>query len=95
MITTFHAITVFGAGDPRMLSGGISEALVTTQLGLSVAVPLLVLHHFLERRVDTLLADMEEKGAALAVVLQGAGDSEMADAAESPAPRRSRAARAV
>jgi biopolymer transport protein ExbB len=70
MIETFQSITLFGAGDPRMMSGGISEALVTTQLGLAVAVPVMVLHHVLERRVDRILADMEEKGAALAVVLK-------------------------
>ncbi len=40
MINTFHVITYFGAGDPKMMSGGISEALVTTMLGLSVAIPI-------------------------------------------------------
>lgn len=69
MINTFNAITIHGTGDPRMLSGGISEALVTTQLGLMVAVPVLVLHHFLERRVDTIIAEMEEKSTALKVIM--------------------------
>jgi len=69
MINTFHAITIHGTGDPRMLSGGISEALVTTQLGLMVAVPVLILHHFLERRVDALIGDMEEKSTALTVIM--------------------------
>ncbi|HKK34195.1 MAG TPA: MotA/TolQ/ExbB proton channel family protein, partial [Desulfomicrobiaceae bacterium] len=50
MISTFQTITMFGTSDPRMMSGGISEALVTTQLGLAVAIPLVLLHHFLERR---------------------------------------------
>ncbi len=69
MINTFHVITLFGTGDPRMMSGGISEALVTTQLGLAVAIPIMFMHHFLERRVDAIIGDMEEKGTAFAVTL--------------------------
>lgn len=69
MINTFHAITVYGSGDPRMLSAGISEALITTELGLMVAVPVLLLHHFLERRVDAIIGDMEEKSTALTVIM--------------------------
>ena len=72
MINTFQVITLFGTGDPHMLSGGISEALVTTQLGLAVAIPIMVLHHMLNSRVDTLANDMEEKGTALiATILNG------------------------
>ncbi|SKA64205.1 MotA/TolQ/ExbB proton channel family protein [Desulfobaculum bizertense] len=69
MIDTFQTITLFGAGNPRMMSGGISEALITTQLGLAVAIPIMVAHHLLERRVDALIGDMEEKGAGLALEL--------------------------
>ena len=69
MINTFQAITIHGTGDPRMLSGGISEALITTQLGLLVAVPVLILHHFLERRVDAIVGEMEEKSTALTVIM--------------------------
>lgn len=65
MINTFQIITLFGTGDPHMLSGGISEALVTTQLGLAVAIPIMMLHHILNSRVDRLAGDMEEKGTAL------------------------------
>ncbi len=64
MINTFHVITYFGAGDPRMMSGGISEALVTTMLGLSVAIPIMLLHTFLSRRVETQIGTMEEKAVA-------------------------------
>ena len=67
MIDTFQVITRFGTGDPRMMSGGISEALVTTQLGLGVAIPILVMHHFLERKADKIIDEMEEKGTALTV----------------------------
>ena len=69
MIHTFQGITVFGAGDPRMMSGGISEALITTQLGLAVAIPIMIAHHFYDRRVEKIVGDMEEKGTALVAAL--------------------------
>lgn len=69
MINTFQVITIFGTGDPKMMSGGISEALVTTQLGLAVAIPLMLMHHFLGRRVDKILGDIEEKGNKIALIL--------------------------
>ena len=69
MINTFQVIMQFGTSDPRMMSGGISEALITTQLGLVVAIPILIMHHFLERRVDKVIGDMEEKGTALTVTI--------------------------
>lgn len=69
MINTFNILTIFGTGDPRMMSGGISEALITTQLGLAVAIPVMLSHHMLERRVDRILSDIEEKGTRFAVAL--------------------------
>jgi biopolymer transport protein ExbB len=60
MIQTFQAITLFGAGDPKMMAGGISEALVTTMLGLVVAAPLVLLHAFLtssRRRIMKVLSE--------------------------------------
>lgn len=65
MIDTFHVITRHGTGDPRMMSGGISEALVTTMLGLSVAIPIMLAHTLLNRAVDTRIGQMEEKAVAL------------------------------
>ena len=65
MISTFHVITLYGTGDPRMMSGGISEALVTTMLGLAVAIPIMLAHTFLSRRVNHIVGDMEEKAVAL------------------------------
>ncbi|MFO8111948.1 MAG: MotA/TolQ/ExbB proton channel family protein [Desulfosalsimonadaceae bacterium] len=65
MINTFHVITLYGTGDPRMMSGGISEALVTTMLGLSVAIPMLMAHTWLNRAVDKNIAEMEEKAVTL------------------------------
>ena len=64
MINTFHVITYYGTGDPRMMSGGISEALVTTMLGLAVAIPIMLAHTFLSRRVETQISRMEEKSVA-------------------------------
>ena len=49
MIITFQAITIFGAGDPKAMAGGISGALVTTVLGLLVAIPTVLLAHHRER----------------------------------------------
>lgn len=69
MINTFQVITVYGTGDPRMMSGGISTALVTTMLGLSVAIPIMLLHTFLSRRVDHVIGDMEEKAVALTNII--------------------------
>ncbi|MCB2225645.1 MAG: DUF3450 family protein [Desulfarculaceae bacterium] len=69
MINTFQVITVFGAGDPRLMAGGISEALITTQLGLAVAIPILIASALLGRRVSRLAGDMEEKAVALAAAL--------------------------
>lgn len=60
MINTFNMITVFGAGDPKTLAGGISEALITTEFGLVVAIPSLLLHAILSRRVKGVLASMEQ-----------------------------------
>lgn len=69
MINTFSVMTLSGNSDPKLMSGGISEALVTTELGLAVAIPILLLHHFLERRVDSIVADMEERSVAFSVTL--------------------------
>jgi biopolymer transport protein ExbB len=59
MISTFDIITEFGTGDPKMLSGGISEALVTTQLGLIVAIPLLLIGNVLKGWAGNITTHME------------------------------------
>jgi biopolymer transport protein ExbB len=68
MISTFDVITEFGTGDPKLLSGGISIALVTTQLGLIVAIPLLLLGNVLSGWAERIKDDMEK--AALRVINQ-------------------------
>lgn len=59
MIRMFEAITKFGTGDPKLLAGGISEALITTEVGLSIAIPLLLIHNFLRNRRNKIQANME------------------------------------
>jgi biopolymer transport protein ExbB len=65
MIETFKLMTLFGAGDPAAVSGGISQALVTTELGLVVAIPALLLHALLSRRVKTYYGELESCGVHL------------------------------
>lgn len=65
MINTFQVITTHGTGDPRLMAGGISEAMVTTQVGLAVAIPIMMVASFLGGRVKNIARDMEEKGIAL------------------------------
>ena len=69
MIETFKIITEVGTGDPGMLAGGISVALLTTQFGLMVAIPIMLVHHFLKSQVDKIVVDMQEKGTAFAITL--------------------------
>ena len=65
MIGTFQAITLFGAGDPKLMAGGISQALVTTVLGLSAAIPLLLSHSVLSSRSTHLSKVIGEQAAGL------------------------------
>ncbi|MDY7107553.1 MAG: MotA/TolQ/ExbB proton channel family protein [Planctomycetota bacterium] len=60
IINTFKLITVFGSGDVKTLSGGISEALITTEFGLIVAIPSLLLHAFLSRKARSVVDQMEK-----------------------------------
>ncbi len=65
MIQTFQQITLFGTGDPRMMAGGISMALITTVLGLTVAIPLTILHSLLQSRSRSLIQILEEQAAGI------------------------------
>ena len=71
MIDTFQSITLFGAGDPRVMSDGISQALVTTQLGLSVAIPIVLLHSLLSSKSGRLLHTLEEQSAGMIALRAG------------------------
>jgi biopolymer transport protein ExbB len=59
MIETFKMMTLFGSGDPEVVSGGIAQALVTTELGLVVAIPALILNALLSRRAKTYYNELE------------------------------------
>ena len=65
MIQTFQAITLFGAGDPKMMAGGISQALVTTMLGLTVAIPLVLLHALVANSTKHIVDVLDEQSAGL------------------------------
>ncbi len=65
MIETFQMITLFGTGDPKLMAGGISQALVTTMLGLFVAIPLVLLHSFIASKSKTLIEILEEQSAGM------------------------------
>ncbi len=65
MIHTFRLITFFGVGDARLLADGISEALVTTEAGLCIAIPALLCHAWLNRRLRRISTELEGKIASL------------------------------
>lgn len=65
MIATFQSISLFGTGDPKLMASGISQALVTTMLGLCVAIPLLFLHSLVASRSRVLIQILDEQSAGL------------------------------
>jgi biopolymer transport protein ExbB len=65
MITTFNVISIFGTGNARAMAGGISEALITTQSGLLVAIPGLFMSNFLVRRIALLENSLDELATTL------------------------------
>ena len=81
MIKVFAVITAQGVGEPRILAGGISEALITTAAGLTVAIPSLLFHRMLRGRVDALVVTMEQEALRMVGALQNLR-SERYDAGE-------------
>lgn len=71
MIKVFSAIMAGGVGDPGILAGGISEALITTAAGLSVAIPSVMFHRYFQGRVVELVLKMEEEALRLIEILHG------------------------
>jgi len=59
MINLFEVITRFGTGDPKILAGGISEALITTETGLIIAIPVLLFHNYLRNRKNRIVIDLQ------------------------------------
>lgn len=74
MIKVFTEIMIQGTGNANVLAGGISEALITTAAGLSIAIPALAMHRYLQRRVQTLVLTMEQEAVKLVEVLHDERD---------------------
>jgi len=74
MIKVFTEIMMQGTGNANVLAGGISEALITTAAGLSVAIPALVLHRYFQRKVDSLVLTMEQESVKLVEMIHGERD---------------------
>jgi len=72
IIKSFNALQAGAAGDPRMLSGGIAEALIATAAGLCVAIPALIGYRYLRGRVEGFVVDMEKQAILLADLVEGA-----------------------
>ena len=71
MIKVFTEIMLQGTGNAAVLAGGISEALITTAAGLSVAIPALIMHRFYSRRIDTVIVTLEQETIKLVDALHG------------------------
>jgi len=78
MIDVFHVIMDAGVGRPTVLAGGISQALITTAAGLSVAIPSLMFHRLFNKRVDSLAIAMEEQALRLVEVIEGEREADEA-----------------
>ncbi len=91
MIRSFTAITTEGVGNPTVLAGGISEALITTAAGLTVAIPALIAYRYLRGRVDALVVKIEKESIRFIEVMlqqQRSGVFGVADEAAKPLKRR-------
>lgn len=91
MIRAFTAITTQGVGDPTVLAGGISEALITTAAGLAVAIPALIAHRYLRGRIDALVVKIEKESIRFVEALlhqQRSGVFGVGDEAAKPLKRR-------
>ncbi|MCH8080135.1 MAG: MotA/TolQ/ExbB proton channel family protein [Proteobacteria bacterium] len=78
MIKVFAVITTHGVGDASILAEGISEALLTTAAGLSVAIPTLMFHRYFRGKVDALVMTMEQESIKMVEVMQGLRENEYA-----------------
>jgi len=76
MIKVFSAITAAGVGDPKVLAGGISEALITTAAGLSVAIPALIFHRHFQAKVIDLVLRMENESLRFIEIMHSRSEAE-------------------
>lgn len=74
MIKVFSDIMIHGAGNAALLAGGISEALITTGAGLTVAIPALIMHRYFQRKIDTVVVTMEQEATKLVDALHSERD---------------------
>ena len=65
MIQVFQSITLYGTGDPKLMAGGISQALMTTVLGLVMAIPLILIHSMLASRAKGIIQTLDEESVGL------------------------------
>lgn len=72
MIRTFTVIAAVGVGKPTEMAGGISEALLTTAAGLSVAIPTVVMHHYLARLSESIVGDIERASSEVLELIESA-----------------------
>ncbi len=88
MVKVFAAITIYGVGNPGVLAGGISEALITTAAGLSVAIPSLIGYRYLRGKVDNLVVQMEKQAMSfLEILVQHQHSKAVKDEASEPLKR--------
>lgn len=89
MIDVFSVITSQGVGDASVLAGGISKALITTAVGLSIAIPSLIFYRFFRGKVDELVVGMEQEAIKMIEVLHGEREAktEGEGATTSPTPK--------
>lgn len=71
MIKVFNEIMIAGTGNAGILAGGISEALITTAAGLTVAIPALIMHRYFVRRIDSIVVTLEQEAVKLVDALHG------------------------
>lgn len=71
MIKVFTEIMIQGTGNASVLAGGISEALITTAAGLTIAIPALIFHRYFQRRIDSLVVTMEQETVKLIEAMHG------------------------
>jgi biopolymer transport protein ExbB len=90
MITVFSVITDVGVGDPGELAGGISEALITTATGLTVAIPSVIFHRYFRGRINEHVVEMEQEALKLVDVIHSQRQRAQQSGARAPAkPARS------
>jgi len=75
MIDVFTVITSQGVGNAEGLAGGISQALITTATGLTVAIPALIFHRYFERKVDELIVGLEQEALKMVEIIHGERES--------------------